>query len=99
MKNSLLIIWIILLNGCFSNQHYIGKVTDCHGTPIRNIEVNAWKNQHIPFHLPKKINTTRTDSEGSFKIVTKKRVGFFTYSGMILLVDNHPHKSGNKCNE
>ena len=74
-------------------------MTDCNDVPIRNIEVNVWKNQYTPFNLPEKINTTRTDSEGSFKLETNKRVSFFTYSGMILLVDSHPNKSENKCNK
>lgn len=101
MQNKVIAIILLFLGcvGCASKQTYIGKVFDCQNNPIAQAEIEAWKNQWIPFHLPLKLGETKSDENGTFILTTEKSASFFTYSGHRLVVTSHPKKSEEKCSK
>lgn len=87
----------ICLSSCSFEQHYVGAVLACDGGAAGNAEVEAWKNQWLPFHLPEHLGTVHTKPDGSFELETDERAGFFIFSGQQLVMQNHPKYSQSKC--
>nr|BAF45177.1 putative thioredoxin reductase [uncultured bacterium] len=88
---------IFIMTGCATNQIYIGTVSDCSGKALSDVEVEAWKNQWMPFHLPERIGTAKTNSSGEFMLKTDKAASFFQYTGEKLDLESHPKKSESRC--
>jgi|GEM_PF-2735838 len=74
-----LVLVLVLVSGCSTTSTFSGTVKDARGEPLHGINVQFWQNQWIPFHLPERIATIRTDSEGRYNIKIKKRVSFIVY--------------------
>lgn len=100
MDRALLIFAIIAqigLSACAAEQHYIGLIVDCDDRPTQDVEVQAWRNQWIPFRLPEQLGTVYSGADGSFELITEKSASFFTFSGKRLVMQSHPKKSESKC--
>jgi hypothetical protein len=87
----------IILSGCSFEQLYVGSVSGCDNEPVGNAEIEAWKNQWFPFHLPERLGTAYTQPDGSFELKTEKRASFLTYSGNQLTMQSHPKHSNSRC--
>ena len=90
---------VFTLAGCAANQVYIGTVSDCSGKAVSSVEVEAWKNQWLPFYLPERTGAATTNAVGEFALETKQTVSFFVYGGAQLNVGSHPKYSESKCVE
>jgi len=83
---------------CSTQQIYVGVATNCNGEPVEGAEIEAWKNQFFPLHLPVKIAEATSDTSGAYTLITEKSASFFTYTSEQLIFSSHPKQSVNKCN-
>ena len=98
MRKSLLALFTVFAgSGCATQQTYIGSITSCEGDPIAGADVEAWKNQWIPFHLPLKLGEAKTDKFGAFVLSTEKTASFFVFSGQKIEFSSHPKELESKC--
>lgn len=99
--NNLLIacLGLCILTGCSSPRFYKGVTTNCAGSPLAGIEIQAWKNQWIPGYLPISLGTTTSNAEGQFTLSVSQQASFFTYGSNQLIVSQPTKITHSKCNE
>ena len=97
ITKSLRILLILNICACSSQQIYVGLATNCNGEPVKGAEIEAWKNQILPLHLPVKLAQTTSDASGAYVLATEKSASFFTYTSEQLIFSSHPEKSISKC--